>query len=103
MIFNIFTPHVANFGYICLKSFQRFIDRGFTKDEKKTKQIFQKNYEDLYTNIDFLMESRFSTILVNIYIIMMYSPGIPILYVIGAVIFFTTYWMDKIFCNLPLL
>jgi hypothetical protein len=30
----------------------------------------------------------------------MYSPGIPILYLVGVLTFFITYWVDKILCNL---
>ncbi len=31
---------------------------------------------------------------------MMYSSGLPILYLIAVVTFFAQYWFDKLFCNL---
>lgn len=100
MIFGIVTPHLSNFFFIVIKELWRWYDRGFTKDERRTRLIFQNKYENLYTHIDFLLEFRFSQILINVFIIMMYSPGVPLLYAVGSIIFFLTYWVDKIICKL---
>ncbi|CDW82913.1 UNKNOWN [Stylonychia lemnae] len=57
-------------------------------------------YENIYTGPEFLMEFRYSSILTQLYIILMYSPGMPILYLIAFFSFFLTYWFDKFFLSL---
>ena len=45
------------------------------------------------------MEFRYSQILSTVYIIFMYSSGLPLLYAVAVVSFFITYWVDKLFCK----
>ena len=45
------------------------------------------------------MELRYSNIVSSIYICMMYSSGMPILYPIMLISFFLMYWIDKFLCN----
>ncbi|CDW73927.1 UNKNOWN [Stylonychia lemnae] len=54
-------------------------------------------YENVNTGSEFLMEFRYSSILAQLYIILMYSPGMPLLYLIAFASFFLTYWFDKFF------
>eukprot|EP00347_Sterkiella_histriomuscorum_P007541 403348527 len=97
LLFNIVSPHIANGLFISLGSCKRCKDRGCTLDRRKTKQIIQSDYEDLNTGGIFLLEYRYSQILSTLFIIMMYSSGIPVLYLIAFASFFVQYWFDKMF------
>lgn len=44
---------------------------------------------------EFLIEVRYSQIVSSFYILMLYSSGIPLFYIVGFVSFFTMYWIDK--------
>ncbi len=63
---------------------------------KKTKKITRKDYFNLYLGPNFDMGSRYSQILVTIFVVLIYSPGMPILYVCGFLFLFICYWVDKI-------
>jgi len=49
----------------------------------------------MYVGPDPTMELRYANIMVVTYVTMLYGSGIPILYLIAAIYFFTTYWVDK--------
>lgn len=49
------------------------------------------------TGSEFLLEFRYSQFLTTIFMIFMYSSGLPLLYIIAFVSFFFTYWFDKMF------
>jgi hypothetical protein len=51
------------------------------------------------TGSEFLLEFRYSQFLTTIFLIFMYSSGLPLLYPIAFVFFFFTYWFDKLFCK----
>jgi hypothetical protein len=53
MIMNIITPHLAENLLFLLPSLRRCIDRGCTRDNRKTKQVLQEDYEEIYTGDDF--------------------------------------------------
>lgn len=44
---------------------------------------------------DFLIEIRYSQIMTFFFITMIYSAGMPVLYIISLLQFFLTYWVDK--------
>lgn len=46
------------------------------------------------------MEVRYSQIICNIFITMLYSSGMPILYPVLVITVFLTYWIDKYLCNI---
>lgn len=48
------------------------------------------------TGDDAMMDVRYANILTVIYVVMFYGSGIPIMYVLAAVYFFSTYWFDKV-------
>ena len=50
----------------------------------------------MYTGEEFLLEFRYSQLLNTIYIVFMFSAGIPLLYPIAFLTFFITYWVDKV-------
>lgn len=53
-----------------------------------------------YIGPQFRLNHRYAQILVNFYVCWMYSISMPIMPIIGAIIFYVSYWMDKfLFCN----
>jgi hypothetical protein len=74
-------------------------DRSYTCDKKRTKKLLQEDYEALYLGPEFLLEMRYSQAISNVYVIMLYSSGIPLLYPTGFVTFLLTYWIDKVTCK----
>jgi ABC-type multidrug transport system fused ATPase/permease subunit len=97
MIVNTVTPHVANGVSIVIEAFRRCRDRGCTCNKKKTKQLLQEDYEEMNLGSEFLLEFRYSALLTTIFMIFMYSSGLPLLYFIAFLSFFFTYWFDKLF------
>ena len=95
MILMVFTPHLSNCGFVCLRSCSRCCDRKCTCNEKKTKKVLQKDYEDINLGGDFDMETRYSNMLVVLTVTFIYSGGMPILYASSALFFIVTYWVDK--------
>jgi len=49
----------------------------------------------MHTGPDPFMDYKYSNMMVVIYVVMLYGSGIPILYLVAAVFFFVTYWVDK--------
>lgn len=99
MLINIVTPHISNLLAGILASFWRCLDRGCRCDKRKTKKVIQEDYENLYKGPQFLLEFRYSQLITVVFVIMMYSTGIPMLYMIAVVNFFITYWVDKFLCK----
>lgn len=99
MMINIFTPHLSNAMFLTLMSLKRCLDRRCSFSRKRTKKLLQEDYEDVNTGSDFLLEFRYASILTNIYMIFMYSSGLPLLYIVAFVSFFIMYWFDKLFCK----
>jgi hypothetical protein len=60
MFINIFTPHIGGMISVITNYFKRLIDRGCSKDLRKTKQVMQEDYEAMYMGPDFLLEVRYS-------------------------------------------
>jgi hypothetical protein len=54
----------------------------------------------LYMGPEFLIEIRYSQIISSFYIIMIYSAGLPFLYLLAMVQTFVLYWVDKFLCKL---
>jgi len=60
MIIGIFSPHIANSFWWILGFAKRLWDRKCTCDYKRTRQVFQIDYEMKYIGADYLMEYRYS-------------------------------------------
>lgn len=95
MLINIITPHTGAIVGLFIGSLTKCLDRGCTCDHRRTKQRLQEDYEHKYTGPEFLIEIRYSQILASFYIMMIYSSGMPLLYPIGMLQYFMTYWTDK--------
>ena len=95
MILEISGPHIIpGIQFIYIHS-RRLIDRGCTCDKKKSKQLLQIEYEDLYTGPEFSLDARLAQIVAFTWVTFMYSAGLPILFMITAGNFFIIYWIDK--------
>jgi len=91
----ILSTHLTNMIFAFLSSFKRCRDRGGFSGSHNTKCLSQADYEDMNTGDPLEMDYKYANLLVVLFLVMLYGSGIPILYVIGAVFFFCTYWVDK--------
>ena len=95
MVLMIVTPHGSNIGIQCMRGCARCWDRRCTCDKRKTRKLIQQDYEDVNTGNEFMLEFRYSNMLIVLAVAFFYSSGIPILYPIAALFFFITYFTDK--------
>jgi hypothetical protein len=100
MMINIVSPHFSAIGKIFFNGCLKCIDRGCTCDRRRTRKLVQADYEQVYTGPEFLIEVRYSQIISTVFIMMIYSSGIPALYIVGFVQFFLMYWVDKFLCKI---
>eukprot|EP00347_Sterkiella_histriomuscorum_P019608 403340984 len=95
MMINVIAPHIGAFIKIFIKSFKRCVDRGCTCNKRKTKKLLQDEYNEVYSGPEFLIEVRYAQVMTSIFITMIYSSGMPILYLVAMTQFFMMYWVDK--------
>jgi hypothetical protein len=96
MLLNIVTPHSNALISYLVTLCKRLLDRklcNFTK--RHTKKKTRKEYIDLYTGPQFNIGMRYSQILTTIFAVLLYSSGIPLLYLCCFLFFLITYWIDK--------
>jgi len=55
ILFQIVTPHLGVVLTFLWKGVVRCFDRNCTCNERKTKQVIQSDYEDLYTGPEFIL------------------------------------------------
>ena len=95
-ILTIFTVSFGKWIFIAFDMCKRCCDRGGDCfNEKKTKKLTQEAYEDVNMGrpIDFVM--RYNVMINSLFLTMMFSSGMPILYPIAAVYTIISYWVDK--------
>jgi hypothetical protein len=92
---QILFPHIGLLWSWSTKGFKRCLDRSCLLNPRRTRQIIQSDYEDLYTGPKFLLHIRYAQILSTIFVTMTYSSGLPMLYFISFISFLVTYWTDK--------
>lgn len=85
MMLNIVSPHIGAFVKIFMRAVTKCCDRSCTTDKRRTKKLLQSEYDSLYIGPEFLIEVRYSQVLTSIYIMMLYSSGMPLLYVVAMV------------------
>eukprot|EP00742_Colponemidia_sp_Colp-10_P003796 GILJ01004043.1.p1 GENE.GILJ01004043.1~~GILJ01004043.1.p1 ORF type:complete len:1123 (-),score=165.75 GILJ01004043.1:136-3504(-) len=96
MILNVLAPHLSALIGISIRSCKRRCDRHCTSDRKRTKKLTQREYEDMYTGPEFLLEVRYAQILNTVFVSLLFSSGVPMLVVIAFFTFLTSFWMDKL-------
>lgn len=93
MIINIVTPHASPLLF-CLWNKCRICCDKCGKKETKCKT--RKEYLDLYLGPEFNISARYASILTTIFVTLMFSSGMPLLYACAFLFLFVTYWVDKI-------
>jgi hypothetical protein len=58
--------------------------------------LSQLDYEEINTGGMFYIDLKYASILTVLYVTMLYGSGMPILYVVATVFYFTSYWVDKL-------
>jgi hypothetical protein len=99
--------NITEIRKLVTSTLRRLKDRGFKPnlkkdlededdDEPNSKFKVQKDLNDLYTGQCFEGAGTFSRIMSTLMVILSYSSGLPVLYIIGAIFFFFTYYVNKI-------
>ena len=92
--FDAINP-IGNFGFWLKAGCARCIDRGCTWDMSKTHHTIQYEYEMEYRGAEFQLENRYSKLIAGLFVILMYSAAIPVLYPAGCALMIIMYWADK--------
>lgn len=95
MILLVITEHISSFVDQLVGCCTRSCDRSCRCSSKHTKQLSQADYEETNTGIELLMDFKYATMLTVLFVTMLYGSGIPILYVVAAAFYFTSYWVEK--------
>lgn len=102
MFINVFVPHLSAFMGVLLKFCKRCCDGGGSGG-KRTKKTNRKEYLDLYTGPYFGIDIRYAQLLTFIFVSLLYSSGIPTLYICVFLYLIFTYFIDKYLSKLILL
>lgn len=95
MIFEISAPHVIPMCQLVYYGTRRLWDRSCSCDKKKSRKVLQSDYEELYIGPEFDIDARLAQVVAIIWVTFMYSPGLPVLFLITAINFVIVYWIDK--------
>jgi hypothetical protein len=87
------TPHLSPLIIFLIAQCNRCIKSSKMKGNYKTTR---KEYFDLFVGPYFEIDLRYSEILTAIFVCLMFSSGIPILYIVLFFGCLFTYWVDKI-------
>lgn len=90
-----------------IATLRRFKDRSFKSSLKKddedenddtpnTKKRSQKVLQELYLGKKFQGEKAYSRMMSTMFVILLYSSGMPILYFIGMIFFTVTYYINRL-------
>ncbi len=95
MLINMIVPHLTVIFGLLIKYLLRCCDSGCSCG-KRTKKTLKNEYFELYVGPDFPIESRYAEMLTTIFVALVYSSGIPIMYfcILGYMTF--TYLLDKL-------
>ena len=78
----------------------RWYDRKFTCNEKTTRQYLQEDYENVYIGSEFNLQARYATSTNLIFVVFLYSAGMPVMYFRLPLFYIVSYWADKYLCNI---
>lgn len=87
MFVNAFNPHLMSLLTVPWDKFKR------NKCAKRAKN--QNALNELYAGRRFVLAERYSVMLNTVFVVLTFSSGMPILWLVGAFTFTLTYWMDK--------
>jgi hypothetical protein len=101
-----FLSNSADLQGFSIAVIRRFVDRGYKMhlkqdpededdDVPNTKKKIQGDLEQLYMGKEFQGEKAYSRMMSTLFVILLYSSGMPILYVTGLVFYTATYLINK--------
>jgi len=102
-----FSKNLIDVSFYVKDAFKRFHDRGFKFYKKKdpndddddsvnTRKKTMEDLINLYTGKEFEGEKNYGRMISTMFVILLYSTGMPILYAVGAFFFFITLFINKI-------
>ena len=99
MLLNAFLP-LTEIGEAVLAGIKRLWDRGFKgkyekpdSDEINTKKVMFQEVENLYVGPEIKAFVVYSGYITTFWGIMIFSSGLPALYLVGFATYFTQYWV----------
>jgi len=96
MVLNCIMP-VVQFGNLFAKlNAFRILDRGFSRDDYKTKKTSIQSYVDLYCGPDYMIQQKYAVILNTSFVIMMYGMGVPSLFFVATASLCTLYFLERL-------
>lgn len=98
MLINSASTQIMQLLYYLWNLTKRFWDRGFSLDLKKTKQLIQEDYEQIYIGPEIDIQMRYAETLSIIFVVLLYSSGMPLLNILLPFNFAFTFIVDKYLC-----
>jgi len=87
MFLNTMNPHLLSMLAIPWDAMRRKRCKRWAKTQAKLNELYQGRR--------FVLFERYSVLLNTAFVCMMFAPGMPLLWFVGAVTFTLTYWFDK--------
>ena len=95
MFINVFALNASSFSAAVQTKLLRCVDRGCSVDMSITGQKLQVQLENMYTGPKMMLEERYAALLVQFTVSVIYSGGMPILWIIGFLGFLVGFIVDK--------
>lgn len=95
MILEIPLPHALPISLMWFFGCWKCCDRRCTCNKRRSRQMYQKDYEWLYVGSEFLLDYRLAQIVAFVHVTFMFSHSMPILFAISAFNFAVMYVTDK--------
>jgi hypothetical protein len=88
-------PHIFTILHSLWLFSRRCLDRSCSCSTRKTRQLIQDDYEDLYTGPAFVLHVRYAQVLSTIFTTLTFSSGLPVLNILGMLTLLLQYGVDK--------
>lgn len=95
MIINTYTVNTKIVKDYVQINLTRCLDRGCTFDMSRTKAKIQLQLENLYTGPKMQLQERYASLFVIYFVCVIFSPGMPFLWIAAAGCFFFTYIIER--------
>ena len=95
MIINTYTVNTKILKDYVQIGLTRCLDRGCTLDMSRTKAKIQIQLENLYSGPKMQLQERYASLFVIYFVCVIFSPGMPFLWIAAAGCFFFTYIIER--------
>jgi len=100
---NTITPHLSKMALVLVAMFMRCWDRSCRcrlrkdeyTDEVYTKKVIQADLDEAYTGLEIESYFVYAQFFTNLWAILAYSGGMPVLYPVAVINFTFLYWIYK--------